>query len=48
MLIDTITLIPFLKDMENHLTFKYKNIVADAGYDHFAENINWRPALEHA
>ena len=30
---DTITLIPFLKDMEVHLTFKYKNIVADAGYE---------------
>ena len=30
---DTITLIPFLKDMEKHLTFKYKNIVADAGYE---------------
>ena len=30
---DTITLIPFLKDMEEHLTFKYKNIVADAGYE---------------
>ena len=30
---DTNTLIPFLKDMENNLTFKYKNIVADAGYE---------------
>jgi transposase len=30
---DTLTLIPFLKDMEQHLTFKYKNIVADAGYE---------------
>ena len=30
---DTITLIPFLKDMETHLPFKYKNIVADAGYE---------------
>ena len=30
---DTITLIPFLKDMESNLTFKYKNIVADAGYE---------------
>ena len=30
---DTITLIPFLKDMEDHLAFKYKNIVADAGYE---------------
>ena len=30
---DTVTLIPFLKDMENNLPFKYKNIVADAGYE---------------
>ena len=30
---DTTTLIPFLKDMEKHLDFKYKNIVADAGYE---------------
>ncbi len=30
---DTLTLIPFLKDMESHLTFKYKNVVADAGYE---------------
>ena len=30
---DTITLIQFLKDMETHLPFKYKNIVADAGYE---------------
>ena len=30
---DTLTLIPFLKDMEEHLSFKYKNIVADAGYE---------------
>ena len=30
---DTLTLIPFLKDMEEHLPFKYKNIVADAGYE---------------
>lgn len=30
---DTTTLIPFLKDIESHLTFKYKNIVADAGYE---------------
>ena len=30
---DTTTLIPFLKDMEGHLPFKYKNIVADAGYE---------------
>ncbi len=30
---DTLTLIPFLKDMEKHLSFKYKNIVADAGYE---------------
>ena len=30
---DTMTLIPFLKDMENHLSFKYTEIVADAGYE---------------
>ena len=29
---DTTTLIPFLKDAEEHLNFKYKNITADAGY----------------
>ena len=30
---DTCTLIPFLKDMESHLRFKYSEIVADAGYE---------------
>ncbi len=30
---DTATLIPFLKDAEEHLKFKYKNITADAGYE---------------
>ena len=30
---DTRTLIPFLKDMESHLGFKYSEIVADAGYE---------------
>lgn len=30
---DTNTLIPFLKDAEEHLKFKYKNITADAGYE---------------
>lgn len=30
---DTLTLIPFLKDMEKHLNFKYSEIVADAGYE---------------
>ena len=30
---DTRTLIPFLKDMEKHLPFKYTEIVADAGYE---------------
>ncbi len=30
---DTGTLIPFLKDMEKHLGFKYTEIVADAGYE---------------
>lgn len=32
-LTDTTTLIPFLKDAEKHLNFKYKNITADAGYE---------------
>lgn len=30
---DTTTLIPFLRSMESHLTFKYEKIVADAGYE---------------
>lgn len=30
---DTTTLIPFLKDAQQHLKFKYKNITADAGYE---------------
>ena len=30
---DTRTLIPFLKDMERYLPFKYQEIVADAGYE---------------
>lgn len=30
---DTTTLIPFLKDMEEHLGFKYKKITADSGYE---------------
>lgn len=30
---DTTTLIPFLKKMDLYLTFKYKKIVADAGYE---------------
>jgi transposase len=30
---DTTTLIPFLNEMEMHLKFKYKKIVADAGYE---------------
>ena len=30
---DTTTLIPFLKELEERLSFKYKNIVADAGYE---------------
>ena len=30
---DTTTLIPFLKEMEEHLAFKYKKIVVDAGYE---------------
>ena len=30
---DTKTLIPFLKDMDKHLNFQYRNVVADAGYE---------------
>lgn len=30
---DTTTLIPFLKSMEEYLEFKYKKIIADAGYE---------------
>ena len=30
---DTRTLIPFLKEMEEYLAFKYREIVADAGYE---------------
>ena len=30
---DTNTLIPFLKDMESYLSFKYEEIIADAGYE---------------
>ena len=30
---DTRTLIPFLKDMDDHLSFHYRDIVADAGYE---------------
>ena len=30
---DTPALIPFLKDMEENLPFKYKEVVADAGYE---------------
>lgn len=30
---DTTTMIPFIKSMEKHLTFKYKKVVADAGYE---------------
>ena len=30
---DTHTMIPFLKDMESYLKFKYSEIVADAGYE---------------
>ena len=30
---DTRTLIPFLKDMELYLPFRYQEIVADAGYE---------------
>ena len=34
---DTTTLIPFLKDAEQYLKFKYKNIIADAGYENESE-----------
>ena len=30
---DTNTLIPFMKDMEEHLPFKYKDVCADSGYE---------------
>ena len=30
---DVSTLVPFLKDMESHLGFKYKEVAADAGYE---------------
>ena len=30
---DVLTLVPFLKDMEAHLPFKYLEVVADAGYE---------------
>ena len=30
---DVTTLVPFLKDMGSHLPFKYKEVVADAGYE---------------
>uniref|UniRef100_UPI000B2BD5CD transposase n=2 Tax=Enterocloster clostridioformis TaxID=1531 RepID=UPI000B2BD5CD len=30
---DSRTLIPFLKEMEAYLSFKYQEIVADAGYE---------------
>ena len=30
---DVTTLVPFLRDMERYLPFKYKEIVADAGYE---------------
>ena len=30
---DVTTLVPFLKDMEKYLPFKYTEIVADAGYE---------------
>ncbi len=30
---DTLTLRPMFKEMEKHLHFKYRDIVADAGYE---------------
>lgn len=32
-LTDTTTLIPFLKETEEYLSFKYRKIIADAGYE---------------
>lgn len=37
---DTPTLIPFMRDMERSLGFKYTNVVADAGYES-EENYKW-------
>ena len=30
---DTLTLIPFLRDMEDHLPFRYRDITTDSGYE---------------
>ena len=30
---DVLTLVPFLKDMDDHLPFHYREIIADAGYE---------------
>ena len=30
---DTATLIPFLEDMKSNLGSKYKNVIADSGYE---------------
>ncbi len=38
---DTTTLIPFLKDMEENLTFKYGKVIADAGYASEETTITW-------
>ena len=43
---DTTTLIPFLKDAQEHLKFKYKNITADAGYES-EENYLFLPDTAH-
>ena len=50
---DTTTLIPFLKQMQEHLNFKYLKIVADSGYESeenysFMENNNQIPYIKPA
>ena len=48
---DATTLIPFLKEMEENLSFRYKKVVADAGYKseenyHYLEGNNSKKPLE--
>ena len=43
---DATTLIPFLKDFEQHFPKKYKNVVADAGYES-EENYLYLESHEH-
>ena len=50
---DTTTLIPFLKEMGEHLSFKYHKIVADAGYEseenyHYLEENGQIPYIKPA